>query len=614
MNFDYSHFLNTPGKDKWENLGLNRRAGVAVPLFSVRSSKSVGIGEIMDLKYVVRWCKKTGLSIIQLLPLNEVGFDFVPYNCISSFALEPMYLSLYELKDVNIALHKKRIREVKKEFRITGDKRVDYRIKQQKLDLLWDIFRTNYVFGSKKFLNFKNKNEYWLEDYATYKVLKEQHNGKSWEEWEDAFRNRRKETLASFRKLHLKKIEFYKWVQWQLYEQLRKIKRYATRNNVLIIGDIPYLVARDSADTWTYKNFFKLEFSAGAPPDMYFAFGQRWGSPPYNRVALEEDGFTYLKNKLKYAENFYHLYRIDHFVGLFRLWTIDINSPEERKGLDGFFDPQDENTWEETGLKILRPMFDSTEMMPVAEDLGIVPECSYKVLWEYGIPGINVQRWTKDPGFEYNFLAPEYYRINSVSTLSTHDSSSLVEWWHTEAGTIDRKMFETYCLSKGFDKYQVGYLLDSLFDKEKSNAFRLYWNSSVDSIEKLLTIVGRLWGEVWELVNAYRETYREKEKFLEYIECEIDPATSNTVFCRKAIKKNLETASVFCINLFQEWLCLDENFLRIMLHKPHRINYPGVINDENWTTVIPFSLEKILTLEINQEIKTLVSESGRLLN
>lgn len=611
MSFNYSHFLNTPGRNKWEKLGLIRRAGVTIPLFSVRSSKSVGIGEIMDLKYVVKWCKKTGLSIIQLLPLNEVGFDFTPYNCISSFALEPMYLSLYALKDVNLSLHKKNIRKLKNEFRITGSNRVDYRIKQQKLDLLWDIFRTNYVSGSKKFLKFKNKNQYWLEDYATYKVLKEQNNHKSWEEWEDDFKNRNEEKLTVFRKLHLKRIEFYKWVQWQLYEQLRKIKRYAMRNNVLIIGDIPYLVARDSTDTWTYKNFFKLEFSAGAPPDMYFAFGQRWGSPPYNRTALETDGFSYLTNKLKYAENFYHLYRIDHFVGLFRLWTINVNSPEDRRGLDGFFDPPDQNSWEETGLKILKPMFESTEMMPIAEDLGIVPECSYKVLWEYGIPGINVQRWTKDPNFEYNFTAPEYYRINSVSTLSTHDSSSLVEWWHTEAGTIDRKMFETYCLSKGFDITQINYLIDNLFNQEKSNALRLLWNSSVDSIEKLLTIVGRLWGEVWELVNSYRETYKEKEKFLQYIGYDIDFETCDTTFCRKSLKKNLDTASIFCINLLQEWLCLDENFLRLMLHKPHRINYPGVINDENWTTVIPFPLEKILTLKINQEIKTLVLESER---
>jgi 4-alpha-glucanotransferase len=612
MNFDYTHFLNTPSKNKWENLGLKRRAGVVIPLFSVRSSKSTGIGEIMDLKYVIQWCKKTGLSIIQLLPLNEVGFDFAPYNCISSFALEPMYLSLYALKDVNLALHKKSIRKLKKDFRLSSDKKIDYRIKQQKLEVLWDIFKTNYVSGSKKFLNFKKKNEYWLEDYAIYKVLKEQHNGKSWEDWEDDFKKRKEESLQAFQKVHMKKIEFYKWLQWQLYEQLRKIKRYAVRNNVLIMGDIPYLVARDSADTWTYKNFFKLEFSAGAPPDMYFAFGQRWGSPPYNRIALESDGFTYLKNKLKYAENFYHLFRIDHFVGLFRLWTIDINSPDERKGLDGFFDPADENIWEETGLKILRPMFESTEMMPVAEDLGIVPECSYKVLWEYGIPGINVQRWTKDQNYEYNFLAPEFYRINSVSTLSTHDSSSLVEWWHTEAGTIDKKMFETYCISKGFDKLQIESLLSNLFDQEKSNAFRLYWNSSVDSIEKLLMIVGRLWGEVWELVNAYRETYKEKEKFLVYIGYDIDSETSNTMFFKNALKKNLETASVFCINLLQEWLCLDENFLRIMLHKPHRINYPGVINDENWTTVIPFSLEKIQALKINQEIKELVLESKRL--
>ncbi len=154
------------------------------------------------------------------------------------------------------------------------------------------------------------------------------------------------------------------------------------------MGDLPFLVSRDSADVWAYKNYFKLTLSSGAPPDMYFSMGQRWGMPPYSWDNIEAGNYSYIRERLLYAENFFDMFRIDHFIGLFRVWTIDLKTPEELKGLYGRFDPEDNYYWEEHGKKILEVINNSTTMLACAEDLGTVPDCSDKVLKEFSVTSI----------------------------------------------------------------------------------------------------------------------------------------------------------------------------------------------------------------------------------
>src|SRR3989338_2636598 len=143
---------------------------------------------------------------------------------------------------------------------------------------------------------------------------------------------------------------------------------------------------------------------------MYCAKGQRWGMPTYNWEAIAGDGYRYLKEKLKYAENFYDILRLDHVVGLFRIWSTPYDEPAENKGLNGFFDPRDENMWGEHGRRILSVMLNSTDMLLSAEDLGIIPKTCPKTLEELGIPGNDVERWTKDWNVKHDFLGPEDYR------------------------------------------------------------------------------------------------------------------------------------------------------------------------------------------------------------
>ncbi|MCX6157475.1 MAG: 4-alpha-glucanotransferase [Ignavibacteriae bacterium] len=611
---DYSFLKDSRTADKWERFGMRRRAGVAVPLFSVRSRKSIGIGEIPDIKTIIRWCELTGNTILQLLPLNDTGFDFAPYNSVSSFALDPMYLSIQALKEVNLAPFKKDIRELRTKFQHTNDK-VDYAIKQSKIDLLWRIYRRSYLNGLKRFKRFVEENSYWLKDYATYKAIKFTNGNDSWEDWKDDFKNRDAEVIEKFEKDNFEKLQFHYWMQWQLFEQMNGVKKYAGERGIYIMGDIPFLVSRDSCDVWANKHYFDLNLLSGAPPDMYFSKGQRWGMPPYNREEIEKDNFKYFNDKLKYAENFYDMFRIDHFVGFFRVWTIEESEPLETGGLNGKYSPSSELLWEDTGRKLLDSMVAESNLLPCAEDLGTVPECSGRVLWEYGVPGIDVQRWIKDTN---DFIPKEKFRWLTAATVSTHDSSSLVEWWYNEAGTIDGLLFERLLTEKGFDNDRIAQVKIKLFDLENSHYNRLLWKPDITK-ELFLDAIGLPIEQCWDLVVLYDDSFEEKDKFLKRI---FDNPEESAVFLPEGkvttgfIKRILEfvcsTDSIFSVQLLQEYLSLDENFLRKIEEKSFRINFPGVVNDENWTAVLPIDLDKMCTLKVNEEIKDMNSAYNRI--
>ncbi|MFC1478817.1 4-alpha-glucanotransferase [Candidatus Margulisiibacteriota bacterium] len=297
---------------------------------------------------------------------------------------------------------------------------------------------------------------------------------------------------------------FYQFLQMVLAEQFAEVHHYANKKGVFLKGDIPILVSPDSVEAWSHPEYFKPGFSAGAPPDVFSAKGQRWGFPVYNWEYLEKDGYKFWIDRLKYAEKFFDLYRIDHVLGFFRLWTITRN----KAALMGFFDPQiaiprslftkngfavdellDDNVlvpvlgdpnhlaftwyywkepyfqnltedrqnllkhwekeyldkqqdfWADNGRKLLSVMIKATKMLPCAEDLGVVPPCVPRVLEELGIPGLRVLRWTRKWEEDGQpFINPQEQDFISVMTTSVHDSDSMLEWW-TKASQEERNAF-----------------------------------------------------------------------------------------------------------------------------------------------------------------------------
>ncbi|MFH1191796.1 MAG: 4-alpha-glucanotransferase [Candidatus Omnitrophota bacterium] len=607
----------------WKNIGFKKRAGVLIPLFSVYSQDSYGIGDLGDLKLIIDWAKLTANSILQLLPMNELGSLFCPYDALSSFALEPAYIYLKDFPELAGKLKKIRHAENSRiEILQTaaglpwGDDQsilpplgyVNYAVKQEKLQLLWDVYLEADLIEAGDFEEFQRKNAYWLLDFALFKVLKEYHQEKPWYEWEQGFKYRQSETLREFKQDNIEKITFQMWLQWILFKQFKEASVYAAKNNIFIKGDLPVLVSRDSADVWSHLEFFKLDFAAGAPVDMYCAKGQRWGMPTYNWEAIARDNYRYIKEKLKYAQEFYDILRIDHVVGLFRIWSIPYNAPEVNQGLNGVFDPVDEQLWNEHGRKILSVLAQNTKMLLCAEDLGVIPKCCTDVLLEFGIPGNDVQRWVKDWNTRHNFLGPGEYRQLAVAMLSTHDTTNWKAWWQYEAGTVDQGLFKRKCHERKIDFARVSL---KLFDAALSFHGRLRWKKEIDDIDKLLWELGKRREEVGDFIDLYENTFGEKQKLWQLLGCSGCPTEeASAELMAKVMKFVLNSKAVFCVNLIQDYL----NLVDLSKGDPYlyRVNVPGTISPKNWSLRLPLGLEELLKHPVNKFIRKMIVDSDRI--
>ncbi|MDP3730039.1 MAG: 4-alpha-glucanotransferase [Candidatus Omnitrophota bacterium] len=575
---------------------LRRRAGILAPLFSIYSKNSLKVGDFEDLKLLVDWCSKCGYSIIQLLPMNEIGPTFCPYDSISSFALEPVYARL-KLSSPGLLNPSQ-----------GSPLHVDYNIKDEKMRLLKSLYsKEKSLASNKEFALFVEENHYWIDDYSLFKALKGYHNHAPWYEWGDGYRNRDSCLLEQFEKEHEDEISFYKWIQWILFKQFEDAKNYAGSKKILIKGDLPILVSRDSADVWAHPEFFKLEFAAGAPPDMYCAKGQRWGMPTYNWDRIGADNFTYIKEKLKFAENFYDMLRIDHVVGLFRIWSIPYGEPARNQGLNGFFDPGDENVWGSRGRDLLSALQDSTSLSLCAEDLGVIPKVCRDALADMSIPGNDVQRWTKDWRVKHDFLDPDEYRKLSVAMLSTHDTTDWSAWWENEAGTVDEELFVRKCNDRGIDH---DHAKERLFCPDRSKHGRLRWREEVDSIEKYIGILGKKPDELKDFTELYENSYLEKEKLWKRLKLKGPMREkSDAEIVRAALDITASSDSIFCIELIFDLLDL-AGLCKGDPYK-YRVNFPGTVSANNWSIKIPLPLEKLLAHKVTKELKEIVTASGR---
>jgi len=221
LNDCYQRLLSGRASWQWQRIGAQRRAGVTAPLFSVFSEASCGIGEFPDIRLLVDWCRKTGVSFIQLLPINDVGFAFRPYDAQSMFALDPMHLRLHHLRGVEPGKWDNAIQALRERFP-TGRGRVDYRIKGAKLELLWRIFEESAAkIPAAGMTAYIKDNAYWLEDYALFRAIKEQHQERGWTDWPRELKERRPAACETFVRSCSRTLLFQKWLQWQLFEQLR---------------------------------------------------------------------------------------------------------------------------------------------------------------------------------------------------------------------------------------------------------------------------------------------------------------------------------------------------------------------------------------------------------
>ncbi len=425
MTFPLIHPLT---QKSWDKIGQKHHHGVNIPLGAIRTHQSSGIGEFLDLLPLIDWCHRLRFDVIQLLPLNESGpSEPSPYNALSSCALHPIYLSLHALPlTENLSALPPLQRHL---TALNTTKHLAYR----EVLALKNSYLIHYLSAVKEELKKKEsyitfvKEEEWLLDYALFKALKNSYRERHWQEWPEKARHPSHTRKKQWLKTYSEEIEFHCLIQYLCFSQLQQAKAYAEEKKVWLKGDIPILVNPDSADVWAHRAFFHLDQIVGRPSSALEPEGQYWGFPLYNWKAMEENHFEWWKKRLQTAAKLYHIYRIDHIIGFFSLWTI----PAGQHPKTGRYIPSDPNLMEAQGRHLLATLLSFTDMLPIGEDLGDPDPCIQKVLTEYGIPGTKIFRWQRNWDKDHSFIPYEDYPPISMSSVSTHDLATVALWWRT---------------------------------------------------------------------------------------------------------------------------------------------------------------------------------------
>lgn len=320
-----------------------RTSGIAIPVFSLRSRDSFGIGEFSDLRKMIDWAAHVGMTVIQVLPINDTTVsgswrDSYPYSAISIYALHPIYLGLkdYPLKD-NAAYTRYESWAAELNKRKDIDYEAVLRLKQSYLKELFAEIGDN-VLNSEAYKTFYKRNEEWLFPYACFCYLRDKYGTTDytyWQEYNTYDRDKLGRLVDSDKEI-LHSLNFVYFTQYLLDKQLKEVKDYAHQKDVILKGDIPIGVNRLSVDAWTEPHLFNLDMQAGAPPDDFSANGQNWGFPTYNWHEMAKDNYEWWVKRFRKMADYFDAYRIDHILGFFRIWEIPKSSVQ---GLLGYFSP-----------------------------------------------------------------------------------------------------------------------------------------------------------------------------------------------------------------------------------------------------------------------------------
>ncbi len=364
----------------------------------------------------VEFLAAAGQTIWQVMPLGPTHADGSPYQCLSTHAGNPLLISLDWLVD------KGWLDEVVWEHAgQTSEWR--FQVLEQACHRALDVMSAEQ---RKDFDRFVRGQDFWLDDYAKFVVLKEMHHGVSWTQWPEGLRRYEKQSVdkaleGSQRKLLIKKFEQYLFfVQW------RQLRKYAHEHGVYLFGDLPIFVSGDSADVWANRGYFTVDENgqgeevAGVPPDAFTAEGQRWGNPLYDWEQLQKDGFSWWMDRLRTHFSLFDLVRIDHFRGLESYWSIPADSPTAMNG-----------QWVKAPgsalLETVKQKF--SELSLVAEDLGIITSAVDELRCDFSLPGMKVLQFAFD-GDVHNHHLPHNHAVDMVAYTGTHDNDTTASWYH----------------------------------------------------------------------------------------------------------------------------------------------------------------------------------------
>ena len=570
-------------------------AGVVVPIFSLRSEGSFGVGDFGDLKLMIDWVAKTNQRFLQVLPINDTNMtgcwqDSYPYNSISIYALHPQYTDFRQLPEIKDEKLKIKYEQLRQELNALPQ--IDYeRMFKAKMDYLRILFKQEWSTVSRRatYKEFFQQNKEWLVPYAAFCVNRDKYGTAVFSEWPKEAKSQ-KLTANS-------QLNFWYYVQYNLDAQMHAAHEYARKNRVVLKGDIPIGISRDGVEAWVEPKYFNLNGQAGAPPDPFSADGQNWGFPTYNWDEMLKDGCQWWVRRFRKMAQYFDAYRIDHVLGFFRIWEIPV---PEKSGLEGQFSPalglsreeieaygivghddlflvdhkrsdrwhpriavqyqapyqkldegekfnfnrlyndyfyrRNNHFWYQEAMKKLPRLTQATRMLVCAEDLGMVPDCVPWVMNELRILSLEIQTMPKDPKVRFGKLSHNPYR--SVCTFSTHDMPTLRQWWDE--------------------------------DSEQTQA---YYNGPL-----------RRSGDAPHPLPGW--------------------------LAKEIVSRQLTSPSMLCLLSLQDWLSIDER-LRLPDQNAERINIPA--NPRHyWRYRMHLNIEQLLSADdFNNEICTLITQSGR---
>ena len=571
-------------------------AGTVIPIFSLRSEGSFGVGDFGDLKKMIEWADKTHQRVIQVLPINDTNIthtwqDSYPYNSISIYALHPQYTDLRQLPEIKNEERKTLFEQLRQELNALPQ--IDYeRVNNAKMEYLRELFAQEWATIKKRasYKDFFEQNKEWLVPYAAFCYYRDQYGTADFSQWP-------KEATVAAIKATNKEVQFWYFVQYNLDQQMHAAHEFARDHHVILKGDIPIGISRDGVEAWVEPKYFNLNGQAGAPPDPFSADGQNWGFPTYNWDEMLKDGCSWWVRRFRKMAQFFDAYRIDHVLGFFRIWEIPV---PEKSGLKGQFAPalglsreeiegygiynhmelflvdhkradrwhpriavqfnedyeklndeekynfnrlyndyfyrRNNQFWYQEAMKKLPRLTQATRMLCCAEDLGMVPDCVPWVMNELRILSLEIQSMPKDDKVRFGHLSQYPYR--SVCTISTHDMPTLRQWWDED------------------------------------------WDRTQDYYNSMLHRGGGA------------------------------PHPLPGWLAKDIVSRHLTSPSMLCLLSLQDWLSIDEK-LRLPDANAERINIPA--NPRHyWRYRMHLTIEQLMQSdEFNETIKTLIIQSGR---
>ena len=428
---------------------LKRGAGILLPVSSIPSPYGIGTFGYEAYNFV-DFLKNAGCIYWQVLPVGPTSYGDSPYQSFSAFAGNPYFIDLEILIEEGLLTRD----EVISCTWMDTEDIVDYaRLYNNRFTVLKKAFIRSKHIEQPDYLAFCRENAFWLMDYSLYMAIKEHFNSVEWLLWEEDIRYRAEASVLYYSELLKEEIDYWKFLQYKFREQWDRLKSYANYKGISIIGDIPLYVALDSSDVWVHGDLFELDerkkpiHVAGVPPDVFSKEGQRWGNPLYRWDIMEQDGYTWWKQRIKQVASLYDIIRIDHFIGMVNYYSIPADCPTAVEG-----------EWRKgPGGKLMGVIKESIGIAKIiAEDLGVLTKEVKALLEDTGYPGMKILEFGLDGPAENDYLPHNYSTANIVAYTGTHDNETL-------AGYLEKKSNkEIQYISKYFNVKSKAELIEGI--------------------------------------------------------------------------------------------------------------------------------------------------------